>query len=106
MHFCVDRHSLSLVQLGLGRVSTTHAPWSQYWPVEHCESAVHDATHAPATQKGSPPVQSALLLHVDPGLGTHAPFVQEDPVGHDTKGGTVLHVGRHFPSSHTSVRAH
>jgi hypothetical protein len=36
--------SASTLQFGFGRLSTRHAPWSQYLPVPHEALSVHVAT--------------------------------------------------------------
>jgi hypothetical protein len=56
---------------------------------------VQAETQTPPTQYGSAELQSVLLLHAVLGLGTHAPFVHVDPVGHATTGALLLHVPRH-----------
>jgi hypothetical protein len=59
----------------------------------------------PPTQYGSADLQSALVVHVEPGLGTHTSFVHVEPAGHDALP-PVLQPGKHRPPAHTSPEAH
>ena len=95
--------SVVVVQFGVGRVSGSHAPWLQYWPLGQVSVAEHCATHVPPAQTGVPDGHWELDVHVVPlPFGTHAPFTHDDPVAHDV----AEHAGRHWPSSHTSPDGH
>jgi hypothetical protein len=76
--------------------------------VGHCESVVHAEVHDPATQNGSDPVQSALVVHVVPGGGRQTPLAEQvaPPMQPVPLAGPTVHVGTHSPSSQTSPEAH
>lgn len=66
-------HWVSPVQFGWGRVSTTQAPWLQYFPAPHWGSAVHWGAQEPATQR-LPLGHGALLEQPPPGaVGLQTP---------------------------------
>lgn len=74
-------HWLVCVQFGFGRVSTTHAPWLQYWPVVQLASEVQPAVQAPLTHNGA--LAGQLAFEVQPVvLGTQTPAVQLEPAPH------------------------
>ena len=89
------------LQLGCGRVSGAHAPCLQY-PVVHCESPLHAATHAPARQWGVAPEHWVSPLHVVLGAGWQAPFVHV-PLTHVVVG---PHDGTHCPFAQSLPAAH
>lgn len=79
----VPPHGSSAVQLGVGRVSTTHRPWSQYLPVPHVASFVHAGVTGPV---------DAL----------HTPFSQVKPSAQ----GVASQLVRHWPSAQILSSAH
>jgi hypothetical protein len=92
--------SPSLEQFGgAGRVSSTHAPWSQNFPGPHSGSALQLATHEPETHFGAAAfVHSASPVQpwFGPGpFGSHTPFVQVKPWPQEAASQPV----RHWPSA-------
>jgi hypothetical protein len=101
--FALPAHWASLVQLGWGRVSTAHAPWLQYLPLPHCESAVHWGAHEPATQI-EPEGQASPLEQSGPtASGLHTPRSQLNPF---PQAFVASHPARHWPSAQTLSPGH
>lgn len=93
------------MQFGVGRVSTTHAPWSQYLPAPHSPSLAHDVTQARATHfgaAGSAHCASAVQPVGPVGVGLHTPFSHVKPSLH----GAASQLARHWPSAQTLPSAH
>ncbi len=107
-HFCgapVVLHIASDVQFGVGRVSTTHAPWSQNLPAPQVPSVVQLATHAPDTHFGAAgSVQLASPVQPPPPepFGSQTPFVHVKPSPHEA----LSQPARHWPSAQIFPCAH
>lgn len=88
----------------VGRVSTVHAPWLQYWPEAHCESAVQAAPQWPARHLGVDPehCESAVQVAVG-GLGWQKPLVHAEPAPHELSSVQDL---TQSPSTHDCPVAH
>src|SRR5690349_13914056 len=82
----VPPHSLSVVQFGFGRVSTTHAPWLQYLPAPQSESPAH----------------AVGLVGPLGTVGLQTPFSQLKPEAH----GAASQLVRHCPSAQTLLSGH
>jgi hypothetical protein len=78
-----------VVQFGFGRVSTTHAPWLQYWPAPQLASAVHPVEPVPPSL---PPVT----------VGSQTVFTHVKPAPH----AVVAQLVRHCPSAQTFESLH
>ena len=99
----LEPQSTSVEQFGVGRVSTTHAPWLQNLPLPQSLSVAQAATHAPPTHCGVAPEHSLSVAQPPPtGLGSQTPFAHVKPAPHVV----VSHVARHWPSAQTLPSAH
>ena len=98
-------HCVSSVQFGCGRVSRTHAPWSQNLPAPHIASSVHAFTHEPRTHCGVSPLHWLSVVHTSAplgALGSQAPFEHVKPVAQ----GAVSQLTRHWPAAQIFPLSH
>jgi hypothetical protein len=91
------------VQFGFGRVSTTHAPWSQYLPAPHSPSPAHVFVHEPPTHLGASTGHAVSAVQPPPtGVGLQTPLSHVKPSEH----GAAAQLERHWPSAQTLSSPH